>query len=225
MARKRKRRRNKKRMFIAYFLRTICVFIIVLIFAGAFFLIKGLLGKVNVSNSNKEVTENTVEISKKGQITGDIYEDFDKDYYDEKELSAMIDSEIDDYNRLHGNPNAVVKKSFSVDEDKAMVKIEYDSADSYSGFNGKELYVCTVGELIDSGFVFNQNLMDVSDKTSFISATDIKNYNDYKAVVTDENIKIICPGKVLYRTSNISLIDKSSGRAEVSDDYAVLIYK
>lgn len=226
MARRRKKRRSRKRIFMAYMLRTICLLVLVGLIVGVVFIVKYFATNIGAGKANKsEFAENTIEISKKGNITGDIYEDFSAGYYDVNELSEMIDSEISDYNRLVGDSDAVKLSEYSVDEGIARVSIEYKDATEYRGFNSTELYVGKVEDLLAQGIKFDKNLIDVSDTTSFISSTDIESISDYNAVVVDENTAVVCPTKILYYTSNIELLDKNSGRAKAEGDYAVIIYK
>ena len=226
MARKRRKRRSKKRIFIAYMLRTLCIVILIGLIAGLVFLIKYFTSNFSMGTSREaEYTENTIEIGKKGNITGDIYEEFSESYYKEDELSKMIDSEIADYNKLSGDSDAVKLVDYKVDSGIAKVSIDYKNDIEYRGFNSTELYVGKVEELIDEGIKFDKNLIDVSDPTSFISSTDIGSIGNYNAVVTKEDVVIICPTKILYYTSNVELLDKNSGRANASGDYAVVIYK
>ena len=224
MARGRRRRKSRKRILVAYLLRTICILILIGLITGMVFLVKHFTK--NISFEKKETfAENTIEINKKGQVIGDIYEDFSESYYVESELSEMINDEIEDYNKLTGNASAVKLKDYSVNEGKAIVSIEYLDSEEYRGFNGKELYVGKVSDLQDKGIVFDKNLISVSDSTTFISSTDINSISDYNAIVTEENVMIICPSKILYYTSNVDLQNKTSGRAKTEGGYAVVIYK
>lgn len=225
MARRRKRRRNKKRLFIAYFLRTICVLVLVAIIVGAVFLVKGLVGNIQSKSSSNDITENSIEVTKKGTIIGNIFESFSEDYYSEKELSKMIDEEVADYCKLSGDDNAVKVSDCVVEDGNAKLSVEYKSSADYRSFNSTEFYCDTVENLLSDGFNFNQNLIDVSDSKKFISTTDIKTIAGNHAIVTDEEVVIICPSKILYYTSNVELIDKSIGKAKPGDGVAIVIYK
>ena len=108
----------------------------IIIFAALF--VKNFIGNISIGEKETEFSENTIEVSKDGKITGDIYEDFSKDYYSSDELQKLIDEEIEDYCRVCGDKDAVKLSSFSVEDGKAKLSLEYKDDSDYRSFNSEE---------------------------------------------------------------------------------------
>ena len=101
---------------------------------------------------NSNVTQDTIIINKKGNISGVIVEDFDKEYYNGEELGQMIQEEIAAYD---ASSEKVKLKEFEItEENKAYADIYYATGQDYKAFNDTEFFCGTVSEAYDAGYTF-----------------------------------------------------------------------
>ena len=87
--------------------------------------------------------KDTVYVQKKGTVKGANVADFDKDYYDETELSDFITETVDTYVAKAGEGTVTIQE-FAVENGIAHVYLDYAGAEDYAEFNGVEFYAGTV---------------------------------------------------------------------------------
>lgn len=172
-----------------------------------------------------ELTEDTVYIEKKGQITGVIVEDFAKDYYDASELEDMTNGEIAAFNTEHGE-DCVSLKEYAVEDKKVRVLIDYTNSECYSEFNDVEFFAGLYPGAED--YKFPENMIRAKDgetvPTADVQAEALE--KGYRAAVLGEKISVITATKILYVSENVELVDKNTARISgESEDLAFIIYK
>lgn len=195
------------------------------LFAG-FLLIFSLLITTGCTKGNK-AEENTIYINKNGNVTGAIVESFDKDIYKEDELKAQIEKEIESFENNKKGVLVELKK-FDVGGGKARVNIEYDSVDSYSGFNNVVAYCGTIKAAQAAGYEFLGEFKSTGKKPS-ITIEEIDKSEDYKVIILSERQKVVTDFKVLYTSTNVEVSDDlKTVTVSDSDDntqYIYIIYK
>lgn len=195
------------------------------LFAG-FSLIFSLIIITGCAKGNK-AEENTIYINKNGNVTGAIVESFDKDIYKEDELKTQIEKEIEVYEE--DNKDASIKlQKFDVSDGKAKVNIEYDSIESYSGFNNVVAYCGTIKAAQAAGYEFLGEFKSTGKKPP-ITIEEIDKSEDYKVIILSERQKIVTDFKVLYTSTNVEVSDDlKTVTVSDSDDntqYIYIIYK
>jgi hypothetical protein len=181
-----------------------------------------ILGAVGCG-SEFSADKDTVYVPKKGVIRGVSVADFDKDYYDESELSEFISETVDTYVAKAGEGTVEVQ-DFAVENQKAHLYLNYASAEDYAEFNGVEFFAGTVLEARAAGYELPDDLTAVTDKD--ISADDADN----KIVIIGQQTSVRIDGTILYVSDNASAT--AGNEADVTYDLldesaqpAYIIYK
>ena len=171
-----------------------------------------------------EVTANTVIVEKKGKVTGAIVEDFTQDYYNSDELKQMVEEEVTSYNESSGGEDVSLNR-FEVKDGIAKVYLDYDSADTYTAFNGKTLFTGTVAETYDAGYDLDIKMTDANDSAVTIGKDDILGMGDNHIVITEEPVNVRTYGKILYISDGVSLVDYKEATVSEDAGTAVIIFK
>lgn len=96
----------------------------------------------------------TVQVDKKGKITGLTVESFEKDYYSKEDLESFITEQVENYTSQ--NPDSTVEvKDITVEEQVAKVMVEYADSEEYASFNETEFYAGTVVQARAAGYGFD----------------------------------------------------------------------
>lgn len=183
-----------------------------------------LVGCNGTTKSVDDTTTTTIYVAKDGKITSIIVEDFSEKYYDQAEMTAMINSEIADFNSAHG-ADSVVLNSVSVDNMIAKVSITYENCDVYSEFNKEELYVSTVKEALNTGKTLNVTLKNPLDENNTIGMTEIAGMDSEFIVISSEEVDIRCAGKILYVSQETTYVDEYEINAYENQDDTYVIFK
>lgn len=164
---------------------------LLLLFMLSLCLLSGCAGRTDADAS-------TVFIEKKGKIVSVDVENLDKDYYDGEELESYIKELIESYTDKNGD--TVELSSFRIKDDVAKLKMNYDSYEDYTKFNGIELYTGTVLGAQADGYDFDVEFYSVSggEKEKKAKKEEIFEDDDQKVVIIKANIDVRVPGDILY---------------------------
>lgn len=165
----------------------------------------------------------TVYVQKKGTIKGANVADFDKDYYDETELSDFINDTVDTYVAKSGDGTVTIQE-FAVEDGVAHVYLDYACAEDYAQFNGVEFYAGTVLDAKADGFDIPAAFTAVTDKETTWDA------EGNKIVIVGQQTQVQVDGTILFVSANASATGKNT--ADVTYDIldeeaqpAYIIYK
>ena len=167
--------------------------------------------------------KDTVYVQKKGTVKGANVADFDKDYYDETELSDFITDTVDTYVAKAGEGTVAIRE-FAVEDGIAHVYLDYAGAEDYAEFNGVEFYAGTVLDAKANGY-------DIPD--AFTAVTDTETTWDAegnKIVIVGQQTQVQVDGTILFVSENASVTGKNT--ADVTYDIldeeaqpAYIVYK
>lgn len=165
----------------------------------------------------------TVYVQKKGTIKGANVADFDKDYYDETELSDFINDTVDTYVAKSGDGTVTIQE-FAVEDGVAHVYLDYACAEDYAQFNGVEFYAGTVLDAKADGYDIPAAFTAVTDKETTWDA------EGNKIVIVGQQTQVQVDGTILFVSANASATGKNT--ADVTYDIldeeaqpAYIIYK
>ena len=158
--------------------------------------------------SSLEADTNTVYVSKHGKVVSMDVEQLDQSYYDETELKEFVDSAVDEYNTENG------KNSVKVDDlTVAKLRMDYETVDDYTAFNGVELYEGKIVQALAAGYDFDTDFAGVDKDGSVTGVTrgDILAQEDLKVVIIKANTDVKIDGKILYVScDNVTVTGKDS---------------
>ncbi len=171
-----------------------------------------LLTMTGCGDKAEDVT--SVTIDKNGHVSNVIYEQFDKDYYDLKELSDMAEQEVSEYNAEYITPKITLDKVESVrDGSFVRVQMNYDSTSDFSNFNEETLFYGTIEEVQSEGYKISGDLFDASGER--IDSSFAGNHPDRHIIITDDKSNIIAPFNIEFATKGVTFTGKKE--AKLSD--------
>jgi hypothetical protein len=167
--------------------------------------------------------QDTVYVQKKGTVKGANVADFDKDYYDETELSDFITETVDTYVEKAGAGTVEIQE-FAVENQKAHVYLNYASAEDYADFNGVDFFAGTVLQAKAAGY-------DIPDAFTAVTDKDTAWDDDgNKIVIIGQQTSVRVDGTILFVSDNASAT--ASNTADVTYDLmdeaaqpAYIVYK
>lgn len=183
------------------------------------------------SSTSFEPTESAIYVKKNGKIIEAGIEDFDVSVYNATELETFVNKEVRNYNAKMSGDRIKVKEIF-VENNIATMYLVYESYEDYQSFHGETLFVGSLTEALDAGYLEGIDFYSVYKGGIGVEVTleDIQLSNDdFKVVVMEERVGIKVAGKVKYVSQNLTLVDDSM--VEVLEDiqdtseYIIVIYK
>ena len=167
--------------------------------------------------------QDTIYVQKKGTVKGANVADFDKDYYDETELSDFITDAVNTYVSKAGEGTVEIQE-FAVDNGVAHVYLDYAGAEDYADFNGVEFYAGTVLDAKADGHDIPDAFTAVTDKETTWDA------EGNKIVIVGQQTQVQVDGTILFVSANATVTGKNT--AEVTYDIldeeaqpAYIVYK
>lgn len=188
----------------------------------------GLLSALTVTlltgcGADFSADKDTVYIQKKGTIKGANVADFDKEYYDETELSDFIKETVDTYVEQAGEGTVEIQE-FAVSDGVAHVYLNYAGAEDYAQFNGVKFYEGTVLDAKAEGYEIPDAFTSVTDDETTWDA------EGNKIVIIGQQTQVKVDGTILFVSANASVTGKNA--ADVSYDIldeeaqpAYIVYK
>ncbi len=150
-----------------------------------------------------------VYVQKKGRIMGANVAAFDKEYYDEAELSDFINKSVDDYVASSGDGTISVDE-FAVEDGVAHVYLEYAGYEDYADFNGVEFYAGSVLDAMAEGYDIPDGLTPVTEKDTAWDA------ESNKIVIIGQQTGVRVDGTILFVSQNVEVTGKNT--ADVAFD-------
>lgn len=152
------------------------------------------------AGSDEEVT--SVSIQKDGTVLSHIVEEFEQSYYDQEELQQAILKEAAEYNKAAGNGRINVEK-INVDGGVATVRMIYQNAGDYAGFNHVVFFAGTASDAQEE-HELNVVLSGVKDTNDTLSKADILAMEGYKILITDIKEPVYLDGRAEYISDNVT---------------------
>lgn len=178
-------------------------------------------GKVNASPSDMD----TLSFQKDGRIMQTIVDDFDQNYYDVDELSAMTQKKIDLYS---DDEDDIVCEAVEENDGMVTVKISYKTDSDYTDFNDRELFFGTVKEASTAGYAIKDMVVDNGESISDATLEQIE--NNHVAIiqtVAGEELGVNVYGKILYVSSEVTQSGKKGAiiHAGEADKLSCIVFQ
>lgn len=177
-----------------------------------------------------DVQENTIALQRNGKILEAAVESFDQSYYDQEELDTYVQNAVDDYTAEHGKKSVSVTDS-KVEEKKAYLTLQYESAETFSDFTGIECFSGSIVEAQSAGYDFDLDFYPVTDgkaDTKTVKGSTLLDDDDLKVLIVKENSDLIVPGKIAYVSTEGTEVTSEKQvnvtQKEQDTDEAILVY-
>lgn len=171
-------------------------------------LLPALLAGCN--DKEEQYYETTLKIDKKGNITENIVESFDKDYYDVSELANEFEKEVQNYNDSMGSEEIRLKGTEQKDGE-VFVKVEFNGPSDYQSFVGEEMFIGTIDDAVQNGYSMNVSLKGV-DKGDIISRVQIMGMKDKNIVIMSEPVRVKLYSDIAYVSANVDVVGSKEAR-------------
>lgn len=160
-----------------------------------------------------KVTVNTISVFKNGSVQVGAVEDFDKNSFDEEDLKLFIDESIQNYNS-EKQSGEVKLGSLSVQNNQAVLILEFDSIDTYidftyADFENIEGVNIPVSEALNKDLK-SEEFIDAATGEK-VSKEEALDGEKNKALILNEEIEVIVEGKIKYY-SNAALLNKKTAQ-------------
>ncbi|MBP5608388.1 MAG: hypothetical protein J6X66_09015 [Lachnospiraceae bacterium] len=162
-----------------------------------------------------------LDISKDGKVEAVLIDDFSKDYYEENELKAYIDSELSAYNSSHG-ADSVKFVSSELSGGIMKVMLSFASIGDYDEFMPDLLFTGTVQEAYDRGYDIDQALTMADDPEHIIGKSDLMKMADQSIMVFSGKKSIKVPGRIKYYTQSMRLTGEDTVEASEDGTYIII---
>lgn len=172
--------------------------------------INDILGIVNDNSEEDVYEETTISIDKKGRITEQIVEPFNKDYYDVAELENEFVKLIDEINHNAQDSKANLK-SIKQENGNVYVSLYFSTPKAYELLQDKQLFTGTVREASDNGYNMDVNLKSVKNG-NVIGKVELMGMLDKHIVILDETVRVKLYRPIEYVSANVDIINENEIR-------------
>lgn len=171
--------------------------------------------------SNDSFAETTISIDKKGRISQQIVESFDKDYYDVNELKQEFEGAISSYNQSADTAEAIKLKDIHVEDGSVYVSLDYASAKDYSELQKEQLFVGTINDAYNAGYMMSVTLKGTQEGDK-IGKVEIMGMSDKHIIILSEPVRVHAYSNIKYVSANVDVISETDAR--VSSESGGLAY-
>ena len=178
------------------------------------------------SKENKDSVDADFVLNDDGTFLVTYEGDFDKDYYEEKELGKMIDDEINEFNTFYAadKNNGILKESFKVSDKKAILKLKFTSYQDYMNYSSNYvsstrnavLFIGKYSDAVAAGFTMAGKFL-APDGNETVDVRNMPVDDNTYVLYTNQGFKLEVPGtikaisyraKALKNTNVVSTPDK-----------------
>jgi len=189
-------------------------------------LILGLLAMTACSEKDKnlnadDITVNTILAKANGALQVAIVEDFEKPYYNIKELEDFITQEVNAYNKKAGE-GKVKLEAVKQKNGKAVMLMTYSGMDQYAAFN--EVTAAYFNSGIQNIKLALPSTLKNASNDSVAGTKEVLQTEGLKVLVLNEPYEIIVEGKVKYYSENAKLLENDKVSA-TDGGMTVVVFK
>lgn len=168
----------------------------------------------------KDRNESSISVHKDGSVEQLIVESFDKEYYDIDELESMIEDEIKEFS----GESKIELEKIKEKDDLVIVKMKFDSFETYNSFNNANNFFGTVKDALESDLLENVNFIDAKTGKK-VKASKVTKNESLKVVAFKEDVACEVNEDVQYYSENLKLKKKKTCEAKnAPKEYGYLIY-
>ncbi len=213
-----RRKKKQQAMVIKLFA---AVLVLTLIAGGlVYYFLRPDKGNDEMKLSAKDINKNTLLVNDDGKIQSALIEDFDKDYYDIKELKDFAKDDIKEFNEKNGTK--VKLNDGIVHDKKAVLVFDYDSIADFAAYMNMKAEILKGSEALNDDRVPDQ--LTVYGKDDAMPKDRVFEKEGYTVVIitADKEMDVKVNGKIAYY-SGCKTEDEHT--AAVEGKRAVIVFK
>lgn len=177
--------------------------------------------KEEIFISTENITADTILAKSNGVLQVATVEDFDKTYYNLRELEDFIAKEIDAYNQTAGGEKITVDE-VKLHSGKAIMLLTYSGMDQYAAFNGVTAAYFN-GGVSEMPLDLPVTLVNAKNG-SLVSTQEILQDNKLKILVMNEPYDIMVDGTVKYYSEGATYVDKNKVQG-AQEGMTIVVFK
>ena len=175
-------------------------------------------------NDEEDYEDTTLTVGRKGRVTENIVESFDKDYYDINELTNEFTDSVAKYNESIGGDEIKLKR-IELADSKVYVDLDFTGPSDYERFIGEKLFVGTISDAYDNGYTMDVVLKG-TESGDKIGKVQIMGMKDKDIIILSEHVRIKTFRDIAYVSANVDVLDSKEARVlSESDGLAYIILK
>lgn len=153
----------------------------------------------------ENIETSTLVLSREGQVTLYLVEDFGEAYYDAGELSTMAKEEVAEFNEAAGvsRTPVMVEAAELIDNNKVRMMYRFPDGKTYTGFGMGFFFFGTVQEAEAEGLLADVTLQSVKDASSLTE--EQLNKKGSMLFITDRKADVYCPDRVTGVSAGVSV--------------------
>ena len=164
----------------------------------------------------------TLLVNADGSLQAGFVESFDKEYYNEEDLEAFSNEQIEAYNEAKGKE--VELEKIRCRDGEAKMIMNFPDAEVYSDFLGTDIVVYNLADALNAG---NINLPETlrSSQDEEASLADIDKPENYTLVCVSEKIHVKVDGRVKYYANGAYIKENEIESTPKDGEYSIVIFK
>lgn len=166
----------------------------------------GLVG----CGSKEEYYETEIIVGKHGQVTENIVETFDKDYYNADELKQEFENAVLGYNESYSSEE-IRMKSFEVDDGFVFVTLDFTGPSDYENFTNEKLFVGSINDAYDNKYTMDVSLKGI-ENGDIIGKVQIMGMKDRDIIILSEPVNVKTYKDIAYVSANVDPVGKREAR-------------
>lgn len=204
------------------------------VFAAVLCLVVAVLTGCGQTKTPETVTDTTVVVNKNGSLTYYQVGEFDKNYYNLDELTALVQEEAAKINasRSAGSSDMPVVVE-SVDyqtagSSRVVITYRFDGGESFGRFTEKyteeSYFYGTLQEAADRGYLDGVTLKDTKDGNP-VSQEQMEKNGSARLIITDVKACFYCPTRVTWLSGGLSLGEGGSVNTIGTEGLVYIVFK
>lgn len=164
----------------------------------------------------------TLLVNADGSLQAGFVESFDKEYYNEEDLEAFSNEQIEVYNEAEGKEIELEK--IRCKDGEAKMIMNFPDAETYNDFLGANIVVSNLADALKAGDIpLPETVRSTQDEE--ISLEDIDKPENYTLVCVSEKMHVKVDGKVKYYVGGAYIKENEMESTPKAGEYSVIIFK
>lgn len=204
------------------------------VFAAVLCLAAVLLTGCGQTKTPETITDTTVVVNKNGSLTYYLVGEFDKNYYNLEELTAMVQGEATKFNESRtagGSDMPVVVESVeyqTAGSSRVIIAYRFDGGESFGRFTEEyteeSYFYGTLREAADKGYLDGVVLKSTKDGSSMSQEQMAKN-GSARMIITDVKACFYCPTRVTWLSGSLSPGEGGSVNTIGAEGLVYIVFK
>lgn len=204
------------------------------IFAAVLCLAAILLAGCGQTKTPETITDTTVVVNRNGSLTYYMVGEFNKNYYNLEELTAMVQEEAAKFNESRsagGSDKPVVVESVAYQtagSSRVVISYRFDGGESFGRFTEEyteeSYFYGTLQEAADKGYLDGVTLKSTKDGSP-ISQEQMEKNGSARLIITNVKAQFYCPTQVTWLSGGLSTGEGGSVNTTGVEGLVYIVFK